>query len=261
MMAFYSDIWRNRDLIKFMVDGQQRAAVVKSVLGWLWHVLVPLSQAAIYFFLVAIVFSAGGARGDLTFITIVMGILHYALLYHMSSFVQPAIYGNASLLLQIKIEPAVLIAAGFFRSIRIWFNGIVVFFCFFFVLGESFTLKAMFYPLILLLFILLTWMIGLLVATAGVFLRDLERLLPVILQLTMYASPVIYIVDFYPEQFTYLLLFNPIASVFALLQWSLLGAEIDVLYSVSVVLIWIFAGGVVSHAFYRWGRTRFTKVF
>lgn len=260
MIELYREIWKRRDLINYMVVGQQQAAVFKSMLGGLWHVLVPLAQTGIYYFLVAVVFSAGGAKASLSFIMIMMGILHYALFYHVASFVQPAIHGNASLLLQIKLEPILLVAAGFVRSVRIWSVGIVIYFIFFFALGGTLGMKALAYPFLLLLLLLLAWVMGLLVSTAAVFVRDIERLLPILLQILMYASPVIYPVSFYPDRYLQLLLLNPFASIFALFHWSILGAEIDVWFPLSVIVAWVLIGLLVTHAFYVWGRQRFTKV-
>lgn len=260
MIRFYSEIWRRRDLINYMVHGQQKAAVFKSMLGGLWYVLVPLAQTGIYYFLVAIVFSAGGANASLTFVAIMMGILHYALLYHVAGFVQPAIHGNASLLLQIKLEPMLLIAAGFARSLRVWGIGLLIYFMFFFALGGTLGVRALAYPFFLALFIALAWIMGLLAATASVFLRDIERLLPILLQILMYSAPVIYTVDFYPERYLNLLLLNPLASIFALFHWSLFGATIDLWFPLAVVGAWILFGFFAVHAFYGWGRERFTKV-
>jgi ABC-type polysaccharide/polyol phosphate export permease len=260
MMHLYTEIWRRRDLIDYMVDGQQRAAVFKSLLGGLWHVLVPLAQTGIYYFLVVVVFSGGQARASETFIAIMMGVLHYALLYNVAGFAQPAIYGNASLLLQIKMEPIVLIAAGFARSLRVWRVGLYIYFVFFFALGGTIGVRLLAYPFILALFVLLCWTISVFVATAAVFIRDMERLLPILLQILMYAAPVIYSIDFYPERYQSLLLLNPLASIFALFHWSLLGSELDVLYPLVVVIVWILIGLVLAHLFYEWGRRRFTKV-
>ena len=243
-----------------MVVGQQQAAVFQSILGGLWHVLIPLAQTGIYYFLVEVVFAAGGGKASLSFVTIMMGILHYALFYHIASFAQPAIHGNASLLLQIKLEPSLLVAAGFVRSARVWSVGIVIYFIFFFALGGTLGIKALAYPFLLLLLLLLGWVMSLLVSTAAVFVRDIERLLPILLQILMYASPVIYPLSFYPDRYLQLLLLNPLASIFALFQWSILGAEIDVWFPLSIVVAWVLIGFFVTHAFYAWGRPRFTKV-
>jgi lipopolysaccharide transport system permease protein len=121
-------------------------------------------------------------------------------------------------------------------------------------------MKALAYPFLLLLLLLLGWVMGLLVSTAAVFVRDIERLLPILLQILMYASPVIYPVSFYPDRYLQLLLLNPFASIFALFHWSILGAEIDVWFPLCVIVAWVLIGLLVTHAFYAWGRQRFTKV-
>ena len=243
-----------------MADGQERTAVFKAILGGLWYVLVPLAQAGIYYFLVVIIFSAAGPKASLSFIVILTGILHYALFYHVASFVQPAIHGNASLLLQVKLEPILLITAGFVRALKNWIVGLFVYFLFFFSIGETLDLRALAYPFILILFVLMAWAIGLLAATAAVFVRDIERFLPILLQILMFSAPVIYTVDFYPARYLDVLLLNPIASIFALFHWCLLGSDINIALPLSVVIAWLLLGLLASNYFYKWGRQIFTKV-
>lgn len=260
MIPEYQEILRRRTLIHHLVEGQQRASVQRTLLGTLWFALVPLTQIGIYYFLVVVIFGSGGETPAASFLAITMGIMHYAFLNNVGTYVQPAIYSNAPLLLQVKIEPLVLVAAGFLRNLRVSKFGLLIFLILFLVLGGDVGSRLLFYPVVLTLWLALCWMIGIWVATAAVYLRDMERLFPILLQILMYASPVIYSVDMFPERYLELLLLNPIASVFTLFQWIFLGADTGIVKPLGIVLGWIAFGALGGHAFYRWGRRRFTKV-
>jgi len=181
-------------------------------------------------------------------------------LNNVASYSQSAIHSNASLLLEVKLEPIILIAAAFVRAVRISAFGLLLFFFFFVLLDGEISSRILMYPIILLLWLMLCWVISIFLATATVFLRDLERLIPILIQIVMYTSPVIYSFNLYPDKYITLFLLNPVSSIFTLFQWSLLGLETNIFIPLTIVIIWIIAGLVGGHAFYNWGSVKFTKV-
>ncbi len=260
MIECYREIWKRRDLVAYLVEGQLQASVHKSILGKLWFSLVPLSQIGIYYLLVVVIFSAGSVRPATSFIAITMGIMHYMVLNNVASYSQSAIHSNASLLLEVKLEPIILIAAAFLRAIRISGFGVLLFFFFFVFLEGEINSRILMYPIFFLLWLMLCWVTAICIATATVFLRDLERLIPILIQIVMYTSPVIYSFKMFPDKYTHLFLLNPVASIFTLFQWCLLGLETDIALPLSIVIVWILAGFIGGHIFYNWGRKKFTKV-
>ncbi|TWO72099.1 hypothetical protein FN976_05120 [Caenimonas sedimenti] len=259
LMGLYAEIWRRRDLVRHLVRSQQQASIHRTALGNLWFALVPLSQIAIFYFLVVVIFSSGASPAA-AFLLICMGVMHYMVLNNVSSYVQPSIYNEASLLLQIKLEPVVLVAAGFLRTLKVSGFGIALFFVFFVVLGGPVSWRLLAYPLVLALWLALCWVIGLWLATAAVYLRDLERLSPILLQVVMYLSPVIYTFEMFPSAYRDFFLLNPVASAFALLQWCLLGHGVSPALPLAIVVAWVLVGGWFGHAFYRRARPGMTKV-
>ena len=98
-------------------------------------------------------------------------------------------------------------------------------------------------------------------ATLQVFFRDVRQLLGIALRVLLYLSPVVYMVDFVPEEHRALYLLNPIGCLFAILQWSLLGGPAPELWQVAI-LVCVLAGMVVAaHALYSRLKVRFTKAF
>lgn len=259
MLANYREIWRRRDLIHHLVSGQRRAALHGTRLGILWHLLAPMSQIAIYYFLLVVIFRSNNPRG-LTFLQIAMGVMHYTILTQTGGYVLPSIYSNSSLLLQVKINPMVLMAAGFMRVLRGAAYGIVLFWIVYLAIDGVPSTRALLYPVILLLWITWCWAVGLCIASVAVYLRDLARLYPIVVQVLMYGSPVIYSYDRFPEAYRHLLLLNPVASIFSLFQWALFNKDVDVTYAGTVALLWITAALFVAHAVYHRLQPKFTKV-
>ena len=75
------------------------------------------------------------------------------------------------------------------------------------------TLNLIWVPLLLVVQIILTVGVVLLSAALNVTYRDVGQLIPLIMQIWMYASPVIYAVDSVPERYRILYYLNPMAGI------------------------------------------------
>jgi lipopolysaccharide transport system permease protein len=78
-------------------------------------------------------------------------------------------------------------------------------------------------PLWLLLILSLATGVGLITAALTVQYRDVQYVLPVLMQMLLYASPVAYSVEQVPTRFRGVYLLNPLASLLEAFRWSLLG--------------------------------------
>jgi lipopolysaccharide transport system permease protein len=95
-------------------------------------------------------------------------------------------------------------------------------------------------------FLLLTMLtalgFGLWLAALNVRYRDINYLIPFLVQVWMYATPVIYGTTLIPERFRFLISLNPMAGVTEGFRWALLGARLgdarppDMLFAVSIAL-------------------------
>jgi len=260
--ALYHELVKRRELVHCMVKGKEKAAVYKSILGNLWFLITPCLQIAMYYLLVVVIFGASGARPAETFLALCMGILHYALLGNTSSQTQSSIYGNSSLLLQVHLEPFVLIWVGFLRALRQWLHAVAIFFVLYLFLGPTPTMNLLAYPLVAILWIAFCWTAGLWFAQITVFIRDLEKFLPTCLQMLMYSAPVIYPMSFYPNNWTaWMLVCNPVASAFSLFRWSLLGQACPVILCTVSLSIWTAFSFILAHRLYAMTSRGFTKAF
>jgi lipopolysaccharide transport system permease protein len=93
--------------------------------------------------------------------------------------------------------------------------------------GVALTLNLLLVPLFIILMALLALGVGLLSAAMTVKYRDLRHALPFIIQLWMFASPVIYPASVVPVQWKWLLLINPVAGIIEGFRASLTGHSFD----------------------------------
>jgi lipopolysaccharide transport system permease protein len=107
------------------------------------------------------------------------------------------------------------------------------------------TVNVVFLPLFILLALATSLGIGLWLSALNVKYRDFQYTVPFIIQIWMYASPVVYPASMIPEAIRPLYGLNPMAGVIEGFRWALLGTEIPgpmIFVSVSVVVVLLVSG-------------------
>ena len=261
IIASYGEVLRRMALIKFMAQRNRRAQLADTALGVLWDLVTPASNMAIYYFLIAIVFQRSAGYPAPAYLFIIIGISHYLFLQRMLSASFTVYRANNSILMQIPLEPLIFYAMELRRALAEL--AVYVFLCavLYFSAMETIPATIVFYPVLLLLFIVLAWSLGVIFATACVFMRDIANLMSIVIRLALYGSAVIYPLTFLPEQFQSILLVNPLAIWFSLSHWALYGAPPPPAASIAMLLAFVAVSLVFGHWLHATCKNQFTKAF
>lgn len=257
----YEALIRYRQLIAYLVGARNRTALFGTVLGRLWNALEPLGNIMIYYFLIVVLFDGRGSEGVNPFLMLVGGIAHYTFLSRALNTSVSSLVNNERLLLQLPIEPLVFIAVAFLETVWSLLWPLAIYGAIYVALGTSPSTVLLFYPVILVGLLWFTWCVMLLLASLGVFVRDLGSIVAIGARLMMYLSPVVYMGSLFPEPWDFILLFNPVACLFALLQWSLLGGDLPDLAHLTALGGSLLGVSVLGHWTYRSLCGKFTKFF
>jgi lipopolysaccharide transport system permease protein len=125
--------------------------------------------------------------------------------------------------------------------------GLVVLFWMMVFYGAPFSAAMLLIPGFLLLAIATAFGAGVWLATFNVMYRDVRYTVPFLIQIWMFASPVIYPSNLVPGRWQWLYGLNPMVGVIEGFRWALLGQKhppLELGFSVLVVLSLIF-GGVI----------------
>ena len=92
--------------------------------------------------------------------------------------------------------------------------------------GVAFQWQIVFAPLVVLITFCLSYAGGLIFAPLNAIYRDVGHMIGYGTQFLMYASPIIYPVDFLPQKYHWLFDFNPVATLLDWMRWALIGTEL-----------------------------------
>lgn len=201
------------NLIKREVVGRYRG----SVMGLLWSFFNPVFMLVVYTFVFSVVFRArwlGGSDSKVEFALVLFtGLLVYNLFSEVLNRAPSLILNNANyvkkVIFPLEVLPIVAFgAAGFHMlvSLLVW----LLFYAFFFGL-PAWTVVQL--PVVLVPLILMTLGLAWILASLGVYLRDVGQIIGVITMALMFLSPIFYPVAALPEQYHPFMYMNPITYI------------------------------------------------
>jgi lipopolysaccharide transport system permease protein len=239
------ELWQYRELLLFLVWRDFKVRYKQASLGVAWAMLQPLMTMVIF----SVIF---GELARLPSEGIPYPVFSYAALLPWQLFSGAltrsgsSLVGNATLLTKVYFPRLII-------PLSATIGGLVDFgISFLVLLGLMFYYKivpgwAILWVPLLIVFTLVTALsVGLWLSALNVEYRDVQHVIPFIIQAWMYASPVAYSAELIPSgpwRFVYGV--NPVAGVIQSFRWALLGAKPPgelMLVSVGVVVVLLITG-------------------
>ena len=218
-------LWELRESILFYTRREVAAQYKESVLGFLWVLIQPAASLAVYMMVRGLVFRQEGESLREMFIVIAAGVLIYR---GFSSVVSEssALIRIRRQLVQRTIFPLEMIPVA--RSLAAMFDMAVGWILTLAVFGALGWLSptSLLSPLLLLPLVVGVVGVSWLLAAAGVFLGDLKNVVPIVVHLLFFLTPVIYTVDMVPAAWRWLAWLNPLTSLIEAARAALLGTSI-----------------------------------
>lgn len=238
-----SALWAYRELVYFLTWRDIKVRYKQAVLGVAWAVIQPIVNMVIF----TIIFGQlAGLETDAGIPQEWYPIFSYAALLPWQLFQGAlqrsgtSLVGNANLLTKVYfprlIIPFSATAAGLvdFGIAFLVLLGLMIYF------GVPLSINLLWLPLLVLLALLAALAVGLWLSALNVQYRDVQHMIPFLLQAWMYASPVVYSIDMIPDTGPWRMIFglNPMTGVIQGFRWALLGSSPpDRMMVVSVLMV------------------------
>lgn len=210
MINVFKNLYKYRELLKTNVKKEIRGKYKNSFLGVLWSFLNPLLQIIVY----AVVFQVilKNPKEDYA-IFLCCGLIPWT--FFSSAITRSAftMIENGNIIKKVyfprEILPISIVtseAVNFIIS-TIIILGFVIFG------GIGLSKYIIFYPIVLLAQYILLIAIALIVSSISVYVRDLQHLIGVAMQLLFYATPIVYSSETIPDSFKWILNLNPMTYI------------------------------------------------
>jgi lipopolysaccharide transport system permease protein len=204
--------WRYRHFVLAAIAMDFRARVARSRLGILWIVISPLVQVAIFSLVLSAIMSQRLPGIDNRFaysIYLMAGFLAWFPFVEIVTRCVTIFIDNANPMKKIAFPRIVLpiVCFGTAAINNVVFAVVVVFA--YALMGHNPGAALLWYPLLFALVSLLALSLGLIFGVLNVFIRDVQQVVSLLLQLGFWTVPIVYMIDIIPESYRALLKLNP----------------------------------------------------
>jgi lipopolysaccharide transport system permease protein len=240
----FHELWDYRELLYSFIARDVKIRYKQTALGFLWAIIQPLFMMVIF-----TLFFGGFAK--IPSDGIPYPLFSFAALIPWTLFAEgltrstTSMVSNANIMTKVYFPRLVMPISGILSPLVDFMIAFVILILMMAYYGFVPTFAIVLLPLFILLALATSLAIGLWLSALNVKYRDFQYTLPFIIQLWLYASPIVYPSSMIPAQYRILYGFNPMAGVIEGFRWALLGTnppEAMILVSVGVVVLLLIGG-------------------
>ena len=218
------DLWEYRELFYFLVWREVKVRYKQTVIGAAWVIIQPLMTMMIFTVIFSYLakISSDGIPYPVFAYTALLPWMYFSSAIGRSG---NSLLGDANLIQKVYFPRLILpLSAVTAPLVDFLFSFLVLLgMIFWFGIAPSWNVLAL--PLFLLMAVITALAVGLWLSPVNVRYRDVVHTIPFLIQIWMYASPVVYPISYVPEKWRLLYSLNPMVGVIEGFRWALLGKE------------------------------------
>lgn len=236
------EFWYYRELFYLLVWRDLKVRYKQTLLGVIWAVLQPALTAFIF----TIIFSRI-ARFETTdvpyWLFALSGFTFWTFTNSSVNFASNSLVHHKELVTKIYFPRMIVpisAVGGYFvdllLTLLILFGAMAVY-------GAAISWKILLLPIFLFFLVVITVSMSLLLAAINVRFRDVKFIIPFLLQVWLFISPVFYPSDWIPDKWKYVFAINPMTGCLDGLRHILFGTQLDtisLLISIFVAIVMFF---------------------
>lgn len=237
--TYWRDLWRYRELLAMLAWRDVKVRYSQTLLGAGWALVQPLASVAIFTFVFGRL-AKMPAGNEPYFIVVMTGQMAWQLFANALGNTSGSLVGSAHLISKVYF-PRLVVPLSTLLVALIDFA--IVLLVYALAAGWTATLpswKVIFLPAFILTVLLLAFGAGIWLAALTVRFRDFRIVVPFLLQIGVFATPVGYRTDNIPN-WVDLLALNPMTGAIDAFRWSLLSVDQFPWDSFRLTLLWTTA--------------------
>jgi len=228
------EIWQYRNLALLMAYRSIRVRYKQAALGFLWAIMVPISFAFIFFLFFRL--APVNVSGSMPYLPVVyLGMIFWQFFSRVVLEGGISLAANAQLISKVYFPRLILPFSIVLAALFDLLISMIPLLLLIKYSNLSFTVNMLFVPLFMMWIGLLSFSLALLMAAVDARYRDLRHAMPILLQLGMFASPVVYSsFAIVPEKWLSIYSYNPLVAPLEGLRWALLNGSPTVQFDVYI---------------------------
>jgi len=248
---YWKDLWRYRELFYILSWRDVKVRYKQTIIGVAWSVLRPLLTMMIFTFIFGKVAKFEAPPGIQYGLLVFAGLLPWQFFATGLSEASNSLVGNERLISKVYFPRMIIPASSIITSLVDFMISLILM-CGLLIWYQTFpSTNIVFLPLFIVMAFFASFGFGLWLTSLNVKFRDFKHVVPFLIQIGLYISPVAFTSDkaasIVPEKFRLLYYINPMAGVIDGFRWCFFGDKTPIYWngmflSLAVVIIFLFIG-------------------
>jgi len=240
-------VWQSRELLYFLIWRDVKIRYKQTMLGAAWVIIQPLMTMVIF----TVIFGgfaripSDGLPYSIFSYTALLPWLYFSQAVSRSS---ESLVNSAGLITKIYFPRLIIPISAVLAPLVDFVIAFVILLGMMVWFGIAPHWNALFLPLFLLLALITALAVSLFLSTLNVKYRDVRYTVPFLVQVWMYASPVVYPVSIIPAKWRLLYSLNPLVGVIEGFRWALLSKaspDFSIMVVSGTVVVALLLGGII----------------
>ena len=224
---YWKDLWRYRELFYILSWRDIKVRYKQTVIGVVWSVLRPLLTMLIFTFIFGNVANFRATENMEYSLLVFAGLLPWQFFSTGLSEASNSLVGNERLISKVYFPRMIIPASSVITSLVDFFISLVLMFGLLAWYKTVPSINLVFLPIFILMAFLASFGVGLWLTSLNVKFRDFKHVVPFLVQIGLYISPVAFTSlkasSIIPEKFRLLYYLNPMAGVIDGFRWCFFG--------------------------------------
>lgn len=204
-----------RDLLLVLVQKEMQVRYKNKALGYLWSIASPLASAMVFFVVFKIMMRVRVEDYTLVLMT---GLFPWQWFANCVNSAPRMFAGNASLIKKLRFPRNIIPLSAVINHLIHFLLTLPVIVLLMFYYGYTPSWSWLYgIPILCAIQLVMVYGLSLLIASLNLFLRDLERLVTIIMNFAFYLAPILYTEDLIPERYKHLVYLHPAAPL--MIDW------------------------------------------
>jgi len=212
------DLWIYRELFFILAQREIQLRYRQTLLGVLWVILQPLMTTAIFTIIFGRLLRV--ASDDVSYeLFVFAGLLPWGVFSQAVQRAGVSLMRDIRLVTRIFFPRIIIPMANALSTIVDFLVSFTTMFILLIVYKHPITINLIFIPLLLIITLVLAMGIGITFSALNVYYRDFTYVLPFVIQIWLYASPLAYSSNLIPSAWTWVYDLNPMVGVIDGFRW------------------------------------------
>jgi lipopolysaccharide transport system permease protein len=242
------ELWNYRELLLFLTWKNVLIRYKQAVLGVIWAVLNPVLTMIVFTVIFNKLLHVGTGNYEVAYpVFVYSGLLPWNLFSGSLSGAGTSLVGNANLITKVYFPRLVIPSSAVLGTLPDFLLSFVVLIVLMAMYAVAPTWHVVFLPLFVLLALVTALAVSLWLSALYVLYRDVQYIIPFLVQLWFFLSPVIYPTSKIPPGWKSVIYnLNPMTGVIGGFRWALLGEQAPghLFWISAAMTVVVFTGGL-----------------